>query len=152
VTIPAPPGIQGHFIFLPANLQQIRPDYVEAIRAAFAAAPSEPADPPQQFTMPDFFLPAALGPDAPRWSGRFGTHGPDAMVALDGEQAVYAWKDQNSRVYGEGTVTHRGDALSVGLYPGLSLLLEPLPGNALQITYDRGGHKSVTRLDPVGNQ
>jgi dienelactone hydrolase len=148
---PGTPGVQGHFIFLPANMQQTYPDYAQAIRAAFAADPSEPADPPQQWTNLDFYLPATLRPEAPRWSGRFGAHGPDAMVVLDGEQAVYAWKDHNSRGYARGTVTHRGDTLAVEL-PNVSLLLEPLEGNAFQATYERRDQKATTRFDPVANQ
>jgi dienelactone hydrolase len=149
---PGTPGIEGHYVFDPANAQQMRPDYIEAIRAGFASAPSEPESPPEQWTVLDFLLPSKLGPNASRWSGRFGKYGPDAMVALDGEQAVYAWKDHNSRGFGEGTVTHRGDALWVEPAPGFTLLLEPLPDNAFQITYERRGQKSVTRLDPVGKQ
>jgi len=149
---PGTPGIEGHNVFDPANAQQIRPDYIEAIRAGFASAPSEPADPTEQWTVLDFLLPVTLRPDVPRGSGRFGEDGPDAIVALDGEQAVYSWKDHNSRGFGEGRVTHRGDALSVKPWPGVSLLLEPLPGNALQVTYERDGQQSVTRLDPVGQQ
>jgi hypothetical protein len=74
------------------------------------------------------------------------------MVALDGEQVVYAWKDQNSRGFSTGSITHRGDALFVALRRELSLLLEPLPGNAMQITFDLHGQKSITCLDPVGQQ
>ena len=149
---PGTPGVEGHFMLHPANAPQIRADYIEAIGAGFAAAPSAPEDPPEQWTVLDFLLPATLRPDAARWSGRFGAGGPDAMVALDGEQAVYAWKDANSRSFGEGTVTHRGDALGFEPWPGVSLLLEPLPGNALQVTYERLGRTSVTRMDPVGPQ
>lgn len=100
--------------------------------------------------MLDFLLPVTLRTDAPRWSGRFDADGPDAMVALDGERAVYCWKDHNSRDFGEGTVTHHGDALSVEPLPGVSLLLQPLPGNALQATYERRGQQAVMRLDPIG--
>jgi dienelactone hydrolase len=149
---PGKPGIEGHNVFDPAHAQQIRPDYLEAICAGFASTPSGPEDPPEQWTVLDFLLPVTLRPDAPRWSGRFGKNGPDLMVALDGEQAVYSWKDHNSRGFGEGTVTHRGDAISVEPWRGVSLLLEPLPGNALQATYERRGQQSVTRLDPVGQQ
>jgi hypothetical protein len=126
---PGAPGVEGHFILHPANAQQILPDYMEAIRAGFGAKPSEPEDPPEQWTVLDFLLPPTLGPDARRWSGRFGDDGPDAMVALDGERAVYSWKDGNSRGFGEAPVAHRGDLLFVDLR-GVSLLLEPLPGNA----------------------
>jgi hypothetical protein len=73
------------------------------------------------------------------------------MVALDGERAVYSWKDGNSRGFGEAPVAHRGDLLFVDLR-GVSLLLEPLPGNAFQITYERQGQKSVTHLNPIGPQ
>jgi dienelactone hydrolase len=149
---PGTSGIEGHNVFDPANAQQIRPDYIEAIRAGFASTPSGPEDPPEQWTVLDFLLPVTLRPDALRWSGRFGEDGPDAMVALDGEQAVYSWKDHNSRGFGTGTVTHRGGALFVEPWPGVSLLLEPLPGNALQATYQRRGQRSVTRLDPVEQQ
>lgn len=144
------PGIEGHNVFHPANWQQMRPDYIAAIRAGFDAAPSAPADPPEQWTVLDFLLPGTLRPDATRWAGRFGADGPNASVVLDGERVVYAWKDGNSRGYGEGTVTHRGDALHVEPWPGVSLLLEPLPGNALQVTYERQGERSVARLDPFG--
>jgi dienelactone hydrolase len=84
---PGTPGIEGHNIFDPENAQQIRPDYIEAIRAGFAAAPSAPEDPSEQWTVLEFLLPVTLRPDVPRWSGRFGADGPDAMVALDGERA-----------------------------------------------------------------
>ncbi len=147
---PGTPGIEGHNVFDPANAQQMRPDYIEAIRTGFDATPSAPADPPEQWTVLDFLLPGTLRPDAARWAGRFGANGPDAAVVLDGERVVYAWKDGNSRGYGEGTVTHRGDALHVEPWPGVSLLLEPLPGNALQVTYERQDERSVARLDPSG--
>jgi dienelactone hydrolase len=146
---PGTPGIEGHNVFDPANAQQLRPDYIEAIRAGFSSTPSEPMDPPEQWMVLDFLLPAAFPPNALRWSGRFGEEGPDAMVALDGEQAVYSWKDHNSRGFGEGAITHRGEALFVEPYSGVQLLLEPLPGNTFQATYIWGGQKSVTRLDPV---
>jgi hypothetical protein len=149
---PGTPGIEGHNIYHPANARQILPDYVEAIRAGFAYATSEPEDPPEQWTALDFLLPVTLRPDAQRWSGRFGDAGPDAMVALDGEQVVYSWKDQNSRGFREGTVTRHGDALSVEPWPGVSLRLEPLPGDALQATYEWRGQKSVARLDPTSGR
>ena len=147
---PGVPGVEGHHVFDPANVRQMRPDAMEAIRAGFEAAPSAPSDPPEQWTALNFLVPGTLRPGAPRWAGRFGAGGPDVMVALDGEQVVYAWKDDNSRGYGEGTITHRGDALHVEPWPGVSLLLEPLPGNALQVTYERQGEHSVARLDPFG--
>jgi dienelactone hydrolase len=147
---PGVPGIEGHNVFAPANAQQMRPDYVEAIRAGFASAPSEPEDPSEQWTQLDFLLPVTLHPNARRWSGRFGEHGPDAMVALNGEQAVYSWKDHNSRGFGEGTITRQSDALLFEPWSGVLLLLEPQPGNALRVTYKTGGKKYVTRLDPVG--
>jgi dienelactone hydrolase len=147
---PGTPGIEGHNVFDPANARQMRSDYIEAIAAGFASAPSAPRDSPVQWTMLDFLLPATLHPEASRWSGRFGEDGPDAMVALDGERAVYSWKDNNSRGFGEGSISHRGDALVVEPWPGVSLLLEPLPGNALQITYEQRGRQSVTRLNAVG--
>jgi dienelactone hydrolase len=149
---PGTPGIEGHNLFHPANFPQIHPDYSAAIRRGFASAPSAPAAPPEQWTELDFLLPVTLGPDARRWSGRFGEDGPDAMVALDGDRAVYAWTDGNSRSYGEATVSRRGDAVFFEPWPGVSLLLEPLPDNALQATYEWHGRKSVTRLGPVGEQ
>lgn len=147
---PGTPGVQGHFVFAPGNVEQIVPDYKEAVRAAFAAAPSTPEDAPEQWTVLDFLLPGTAGSEAPRWAGRFGPDGPDAMVVLNAERVVYAWKDANSRGFGEGPVTHRGDVLAVEPFPGVSLLLEPLPGNALQATFERRGRQSVTRLDLVG--
>ena len=148
---PGTPGIEGHYILHPANAQQVLPDHRETIRTGFASAPSEPEDPPEQWMVLDFLLPTTVGPNAPHWSGRFGRNGPDAMVVLDGERAVYSWKDDNSRGFAEATISHRGDRLFIELR-GMSLLLEPLPGNALQITYERQGRESVTRLDPVGPQ
>ena len=139
-------------MFDPVNWQQIRPDYIDAIQAGFNSAPSAPTEPPQQWTVLDFLLPGALPGNAARWAGRFGADGPEAILALDGEQAVYAWKDANSRGYAEGKVTHRGDALLIELRPGLSLLLDPLPDNAFQATYEQRGQPSVTRLDWVGQQ
>ena len=147
---PGTPGTEGHNVFDPANWQQMRPDYIDAIRAGFDAAPSAPADPPEQWTVLDFLLPGTLRPGAARWAGRFGADGPDAAVVLDGEQVVHAWKDGNSRGYGEGTITRRGSALHAEPWPGVSLLLELLPGDALQVTYERQGKRSVARLDPVG--
>jgi dienelactone hydrolase len=145
---PGTPGIEGHYLFEPTNAQQILPDYIEAIRTGFSSTPSDPADPPEQWTVLNFLLPTTLSPDARRWSGRFGKQGPDAMVALDGDRAVYSWKDDNSRGFGEAPVAHRGDLLVIELR-GASLLLEPLPNNAFQVTYERQGRRSVTRLDPV---
>jgi hypothetical protein len=147
---PGTPGVEGHFVFAPGNVEQIAPDYRAAVRAAFAAVPSAPGDPPQQWAVLNFLLPGTVGSEAPRWAGRFGPPGPDAMVVLDAERAVYAWKDENSRGFSEAPVTHRGDALLVELNPGVALLLEPLPGNALQATFERRGQQFVTRLDPVG--
>ena len=147
---PGTPGVEGHNVSDPANARQLRPDYLEAIHAGFAANPSAPMDPAEQWTVLDFLLPATLRQDAARWSGRFGEHGPDAMVALDGEQVVYAWKDQNSRGFGMGKITHRGDALFVALSHEVSLLLEPLPDNALRVVYERRGQQSVARFDPAG--
>jgi hypothetical protein len=149
---PGSPGIEGHDVHYPANWQQMRPDYLEAIRAGFAAAPSRPEDPPEQWTALEFLLPATLRLDAPRSAGRFGADGPDAMVAVDGEQAVYSWKDENSRGFGEGTVLRRGEALFVELSAGVSLLLEPALGNALQATFDWRGTRSIARLDPLTPQ
>ncbi len=146
---PGTPGVEGHNVFDPANWQQMRSDYLDAIHAGLSSAPFAPADPPEQWMVLDFLLPGTLRPDAPRWTGRFGADGPDALVALDGERVVYAWKDDNSRGYSEGTVTHRGDALSVEPWPGVSLLLEPLSGHALQLTYERRGEHSVARLEPL---
>ena len=146
---PGAPGVEGHYVFDPANVQQLRPDYIDAVRAGFDAAPSAPEDPPEQWTALDFLLPGTLRPDAARWAGRFGADGPDAMAALDGERAIYAWKDENSRGYGEGAVTRRGDALCFEPWPGVSLVLEPLPGDAFQATYETQGEHFVTRLDPV---
>jgi dienelactone hydrolase len=149
---PGSPGIEGHYVFDPANAQQIRPDYIEAIRVGFDSDPSGPEDPPVQWTVLDFLLPTTLRPDAPRWSGRFGHDGPDAMVVLDGEQVVYAWKDLNSRGFGHGRIIPRGDGLYVEPWPGVSLLLEPLPGDLYQITYERAGRQSVAHLDAVPQQ
>jgi dienelactone hydrolase len=148
---PGAPGVEGHDILHPANAPQILPDYMAAIRTGFASAPSEPAEPPEQWTVLDFLLPATLGSDAQRWAGRFGLYGPDAMVVLDGERAVYSWKDENSRGFAEAPITHHGDLLFIALR-GVSLLLAPLPGNAFQITYEWRGQKSVTQLDPAGQQ
>jgi hypothetical protein len=146
---PGTAGVEGHFILLPANAQQVLPDYMQAVRSGFDSQPSEPEAPREQWTVLDFLLPAKLNPRARRWSGRFGEDGPDAMVALDGEQAVYSWKDANSRGLTEATVTHRGDLLCIELRRRASLLLEPPHGNTLQITYEWQGQKSVARLDLV---
>ncbi len=146
---PGVPGIEGHNVFDPANAQQIRPDYAEAVAAGFASSPSEPRDAPEQWTQLDFVLPRTFRNDAPRWCGRFGEDGPDAMVALDGEHAVYCWKDRDSRGFGEGRITARADAFYMEPWPGVSLLLQKLPGNAFQIVYERDGIRSITRLDAV---
>jgi len=145
---PGTPGVEGHYILGPGNAEQVLPDYMEAIQTGLASAPSKPEDPPQQWVVLDFLLPATLGLDVRRWSGRFGTNGPYALVVLDGEQAVYSWKTDDSRGFSEATVVRRGDLLFIELR-GVSLLLEPLPGNAFQITYERQGQKSVTRLEPI---
>ncbi|WP_158746313.1 S9 family peptidase [Acidisphaera sp. L21] len=147
---PGAPGVEGHNIFNPANWSQVRPDYIAAIRAGFNAAASAPQDPPEQWQTLEFLLPETLRPDAARWAGRFGPEGPAAMVALDGEQVVYSWKDRDSRGYGEAAIIHRGDALFFEPWPGISLLLEPLPNNALQATFERRDRRSVAQLDPVG--
>ena len=149
---PGTPGVEGHNVFDPANAQQIRPDYLEAIRTGFASKPSAPEDAPEQWTELDFLMPATFRNDAPRWSGRFGEDGPDAMIALDGEQAVYCWKDHNSRGFGEANISRRGDAFHIEPWPGVSLLLEKVPDNAFQVTYERNGLKSITRLDPTVRQ
>jgi dienelactone hydrolase len=46
---PGTPGVEGHNVFDSANAQQLRPDYIEAIRAGFGSTPSEPMDPPEQW-------------------------------------------------------------------------------------------------------
>jgi hypothetical protein len=74
------------------------------------------------------------------------------MVVLDGEQVVYAWKDLNSRGFGHGRIIPRGVGLYVEPWPGVSLLLEPLPGDLYQITYERAGRQSVAHLDAVPQQ
>ena len=83
----------GRNVFDPANAQQMRPDCVEAVHAGVASSPSEPEDAPEQWTKLDFRLPGAICNDVPCWAGRFGEEGPDALVALDGTQAVslMAW-------------------------------------------------------------
>ena len=86
---PGVPGVEGHNVFDLANAERIRPDYVAVIRAGFSTAPSTPEDPPEQWTELDFLLPAGISNDAPRWSGRFGEDGPDVMVILVNDQAVY---------------------------------------------------------------
>jgi len=143
---PGVPGIEGHHVFDPANAQQMRADYGEAIRTGLAAAPSEPQDPPEPWTVLDFLLPAITGPDVQRWSGRFGQEGLDAMVVLNGDHGVYAWKDDNSRGFGEGEIVRRGHALFIEPWPGASLVLEKLPDNVLRITYERQGEQFVTQL------
>ena len=146
---PGTHGVEGHFMYHPANAEQWRADYLDAIRGGLAATPSAPADPPELWTALDFSLPATLAPNAPRWAGRFGEDGPDALVALDGDRAVYAWKNPDSRGFSEGLIEHRGEAIYVQLWPIVSILLEKQPDNALQITYEMRGERSVTRLDPV---
>ncbi len=146
---PGVPGIEGHNVFDPANAQQLRQDYVDALNAGFSSARSEPRAAPEQWTKLDFLLPATLRNDAPPWCGRFGEDGPDAMVALDGENAVYCWKDRDSRGFGEGRITPRADAFYMEPWPGVSLLLEKLPGDVFQIVCERDGIQSITRLDPV---
>jgi dienelactone hydrolase len=145
---PGTAGVEGHYILHPANAQQTLPDYMQAIRSGFTSQPSEPEAPPEQWMVLDFLLPATLSPRARRWSGRFGEDGPDALVALDGEQAVYSWKDANSRGFTEATITRHGDLLCIELR-GASLLLEHLHRTTLQITYERQGQKSVAHLDLV---
>ena len=63
---------------------------------------------------------------------------------------MYAWKDANSRGFGEGAVNHCGNALSFEPWPGVSVLLEPLLGNMFRITYESRGQRSVTRIEPAG--
>ncbi len=149
---PGVPGVEGHNVFDPANAQQMRPDYVEAIRSGLAAAPSAPRDPPEEWATLDFLLPPTLNPDAQRWSGRFGADGPDAMVVLEGDHAVYAWKDDDSRGFGEGKIIPREKTLYVEPWPDVSLLLELLPDNVLRITYERDSQRSATHLFAVGRR
>ncbi|MCK8786017.1 hypothetical protein M0638_16695 [Roseomonas sp. NAR14] len=146
---PGEPGIEGHHTFAPANWRQLLPDYLAALRAGFAATPTAPEVPPEQWTTLDFLLPGPLPPGAAGWCGRFGADGPDAMVVLDSGRLVYAWKDADSRGYAEAAIGHRGDALAAEPWPGVSLLLEPLPGNAFRITYEAGRQRATARLDPV---
>lgn len=47
-------------------------------------------------------------------------------------------------------VTRRGGASHVEPWPGVSLLLEPLPGNALRLTYERQGEHLGVRFNPLG--
>lgn len=118
-TNPGAPGVEGHYLYHRDNSQQLRADYLEAIREAFATAPSTPENPPQQWTVLDFLFPDTLRADIQRWVGRSGEGGSEVSVALDVEQLTYCWNDANSRGYRQGVVTRCENALWVELWPGV---------------------------------
>lgn len=144
-------GVEGHFMFDPRNRAMWFPEYRDQLRAAFAGgvampAPEDPAELLSDDALP-FALPELRG-DAPRWVGRFGT-GPgsvETMLVLDGETAVYAWKQSGSRGYAKAAVTHRGDALMIEPWAGTTVFYTPQPDGAWDAVFNRMGSESRARL------
>lgn len=149
---PGVAGVEGHFMFDPRNRPAWFPDYRDHLRAAFASGNPMPApeDAPERVrdaALP-FLLPDGLNGGAPRWAGRFGSDqgGIDTMLVLDGETAVYAWKQPGTRGYAEARVDHRGDALLIEPWPGTTVIYVPLPDGGWDATFSRGGTESHARL------
>ena len=124
---PGVPGLEGHMMFLAAHWAQWHPDYMRFLNQAFASPGPMPAprDAAEQLTdeaLP-FGLPGDVAPLAQRWHGWFGAapDGVETLLVLEGDTAVYAWKEGGSRGYQRTPLIRRGSELVLMPWPDVTI-------------------------------